>query len=209
MLFVACGNTLSEKDSDDKGYIGCVKEFYQALFEHPNASTIMGFNIKDRNALTQGLSEDEIYKIVDKASVESDGWDEMIMKLVILTFSENIQVYFEVYREYEKPVYKINYFFLANGKDFFDESLYRPGMVKRKEGIVYSHPSLESSKVREFNRDTFFFFTPMYDSDWVIISKEFNGDPIGYMLKKDIIKFEQFPERKKEEVRTYLLDHIC
>ena len=200
---------LSKKDSDDKGYINCVKEFYQALYEHPNDPLIKGFNIKDRNALTQGLSEDEMYKIVDKASVESDGWDEMIMKLVILTFSENIQVYFEVYREYEKPIYKINYFFLPNGKNFFDESLSRPGMVKRKEGIVYSHPSLESSKVCEFNRDTFFFFTPMYDSNWVIISKELNGDPIGYMLKKNIITFEHFPERKKEEVRTYLMDHIC
>ncbi len=151
-----------------------------------------------KEILTQGYSLSEIEKIVKKAKVFTDG--EWLDSIIEISFPNKKTVYLE-YTELT-----LNSIWLPDGTDAFTPTwhFYRPGIINDSDGYVNirEKPSVKSKIVGRINKDELFYFIPVSGTEWYQICWEEGNPPVGYIHKSKITKYNDFPPKIKEIVKT-------
>ncbi len=157
--------------------------------------------------LTFGLNHKSIEILIDYSMVYNEGFE--FSNLMELVFPNQKSVFFEMSNSNNT---KVAHVWLANGeslsgkiqRDSIVEKLLRPGMILSSEDSVdiISAPETGSQIVSKMLKDTVFYFSPNYFSDWWAISWVDGSKFLGYIHKSKILAYRYFPEKFKKRVKN-------
>lgn len=183
-----------------------IKKFYRCLMRGLDMKPILTWDdrikavILKKDELTQGYDLDAIYKIVDEASVFTDG--EWIDTIVALSFPNGNTVYHQLSDG------SWNRIWLPNGTDVFDISstpwmFMRPAIINDSDGYVNirEYPDAYSKIVRTIKENELFYFTPISKDEWYPVYVEERLPCIGFIHKSRIKTFDDFPKWLKNRVK--------
>lgn len=219
--FLACSQS-QEKDwvkQHQEDYKNVVKNFYTIIYSNQassqkisdvywDASLDSGMFYKIEpylKELTDGLSVEEIFKIIDKAEAYDDGLQFGIY--IELPLSEKNKIYFGLGSDIPTI---IEYIWLSDGtllgskvrNESPVQKLILVGTINDKDGYsnVRKNPDKNAQIITKFTKNEIFYFTPT-KSDWWPVYKEEGGKQIGFINKTRILRYIDFPPKLKEKVK--------
>ena len=159
-----------------------------------------------KKQLTQGLSYNQICKLIDSSQLSDDGW-EFAMHLEI-KFPDDATVFFEMDKD---PPNKIEYIWLPDGESLTNilqgikkvEKFQRPGIINDPDGYtnIREKPDKNARIVGRFIKNEIFYYTPTNQSNWWPVYKKNAGPQIGYIYRNRILTYPNFPPKLKEIVK--------
>lgn len=204
-----------------KNYVRVVKQFYIFLYNgketnkkfsdvywEATLNTQMLKELKPyMNELTNGLSQNEIFKIIDEAQISDEGLKFGIY--VELSFPNGKNLYFELGSK-DMPVI-IQNIWLSDGtlldskvhKESNAEELLLVGMINDNDGFtnVRYKPSTSSKVVAKISNNKYLYYVPNSDREWwAVAMKDDIKAIIGYVHKSRIIKYSDMPREIKRKV---------
>ncbi len=196
-------------------YQKCIHKLYDILY-HKNPSLdfrniyksyekISNNQIEKYSSnLTYGLSYDSICYIIKNIKDHDEGI--VYSEYIILTFPNNNNIYFELNTDTPTIIGKI---WLNNGDNLADVINNRQPTKLQWQGIINTKSNKDFIEVHEranisskisgklFPNEPF-FYSPVGHDWWPVYVK---GKLLGYVQKKDIVMFENFPKILKEKLR--------
>lgn len=161
----------------------------------------MRLYIKD---LTEGLSRQQIYYLIDHAKIYNQGIYNL--DFLELSFPNKKTIYFEL--NTDDPI-QINWIYLDNGYllegKFYNnkpDKLVFVGTVNDPDGYVNvrERPSLNSKTVSKFTSGNYFYYYPDNGAEWLLVKSKEDGPSIGYVHKSRIQNYTEFSDDLKKRV---------
>ncbi len=156
--------------------------------------------------LINGLSKEEIFKIIDKAEVSDEGLQFGVY--LGLSFSETKKIYFGLGADMPTIIDAI---WLSDGtlldSKVCNESpvqkLLLVGIINDKDGYtnVREAPSNEAKVIDKITDKEYFYYVPNSNSDWWQVSRKDDIKAIvGYVHKSRILKYSTMPNEIKQKI---------
>jgi hypothetical protein len=156
--------------------------------------------------LTFNISYDSILKVIGKLKEHDE--DLGFSEYVILKFGSNKEIFFEI-SLYDAFIGRI---WLTNGEELYPKlryedvsvvSLLWQGIINvRNNGYIEIHekPDLNSRVTKKLLPEQIFMYCPIGEKFWPVYE---NGVSfLGYIQKKDVIMYQDFPKALKAKVKS-------
>lgn len=228
-LFILCIPFLAYSQTQENDWIkqhqeeyrNVVKNFYTLLYNEHISNQMLSKVYLDASLdsgmfnkikpylgeITFGLSKHQIFIIIDKAEISSEGL--LFGVYLELSFSEKKKIYFELSSDIPTM---IEYIWLSDGtllsnkacNEFPVQMLLLVGGVNDINGYadVMETASINSKVVDKFTNNEFFYYVPNSNCDWWQVSRKDDiKEIIGYVNKKQILKYSSMPNEFQTDIR--------
>lgn len=202
-------DSLKLKDSDliyPSPYSALVHKRVSSTDESASPSYVFKKMKPYLHELINGLSKEEIFKIIDKAEVSDEGLQFGVY--LGLSFSETKKIYFGLGADMPTIIDAI---WLSDGtlldSKVCNESpvqkLLLVGIINDKDGYtnVREAPSNEAKVIDKITDKEYFYYVPNSNSDWWQVSRKDDIKAIvGYVHKSRILKYSTMPNEIKQKI---------
>lgn len=204
-----------EKGNNISMFKETVQKFYNILYnkEKGEFSSFYGGPGKIKNAelknyyseLTLNVSYDSVNKVIRKLKIHNEGL--VFSEYAILKFGNNKELFFLI--SGDSLIVRV---WLSNGEELYPkirhvdvgvESLLWKGIanIKNCEYIeIHQQPDINSKVTRRILPKQVFKYCPIGDNWWPVYE---NGVSfLGYIQRKDVIMYKDFPKELKAKVKS-------
>lgn len=207
-------NIFAQKKQERNTYKSSIQKFYDILYEKKKIefSEFYGGPGKIKNEdleenfsdLTFGVSYDSINKVIERFIIHDEGYG--YSEYAILKFGNNKEIFFLI--DVDSFIVRI---WLSNGEELYDkikyngtssETLLWKGISSPSLSYVELHekPELNSKVTKKILPNQIFYFIPIGENWWPVYE---NGKTfLGYIQKKDVVTYQNFPKELKIKVKT-------
>jgi len=191
-----------------KGQNSDYQELFKQISSHSDIleSSILLDMRNYKENLTQGLSYENICKLIDSSFVYDEGIE--FSMFVEISFLDGSGIYFEINKDTPR---QIQYIWLSNGESLGNliqgdkeiELLQRPGIINDPDGYtnIREKPEINSKVVGRLTINDIFYYTPTRNNNWWPVSYRFGEKPSGYIHRSRIKVFKDFPIELKEKIK--------